>query len=299
MSDEKPKVVYVMGAGRSGSTILGVALGNCRDVFYAGELHLWLGKAGKSPLHGAERARFWSMVAAEVGGRPDLSSREARSLEQSTALFRPSSWSPRRTLRRRYRRFSEDLYRAIAHVAGATHVVDTSHFPRRARELQKLEGVELHLLFLVRSPQKVVASYSRDDTVFPRFNLLTTNVYLWLTYLLSVFVFLRHPRERRLFVSYESFLSDPQSVLREILDRVGSSADTPDLSALDTGLAFQGNDILRSEVLAFGPQPDRPWRGSRATALLNLPWRAVFSRLRPSVGVTAAAVVEPSRTPGA
>lgn len=36
-SPERPKVIYVMGAGRSGSTILGVVLGNCTNVFDAGE----------------------------------------------------------------------------------------------------------------------------------------------------------------------------------------------------------------------------------------------------------------------
>ena len=38
----RPRVIYIMGAGRSGSTILGVSLGNCADLVYAGELDKWL-----------------------------------------------------------------------------------------------------------------------------------------------------------------------------------------------------------------------------------------------------------------
>src|SRR4051812_9425114 len=77
----RPKLLYVLGTGRSGSTILGIALGNCEGIFYAGELHLWLGRAGKPPLKGAERERFWGAVREQVS--PDMPAPEVRSLEQS------------------------------------------------------------------------------------------------------------------------------------------------------------------------------------------------------------------------
>ena len=85
-------------------------------------------------------------------------------------------------------------------------------------------GIDLYLLFLTRNPRDIVASYSEDDIVFPRFKTFNTNIYLWLTYLLSLLVFLRQPRERRLLVRYEGFIADPQSVLGEILERAGSRA---------------------------------------------------------------------------
>jgi Sulfotransferase family len=284
---ERLKVIYVMGAGRSGSTILGITLGNCSSFFCAGELHLWLGKEGRSPLRGEGRARFWSQVAQEVAVTPSLSRREVRALEQSSAILRPRGWRVRRW-RNEYRRVAEELYRAVAQVANVRHVIDTSHFPRRARELQALDGIELYLLLVVRSPEDVVMSYSRDNRDFPRFNIVTTNAYLWLTYLLSVYVFLRHPRRRRLLVRYEAFVANPQAVLRNILDGVGSSAAIPDLTALKTGVAFQGNQILRSDVIALKRSPERPQRRSRITAMLNLPWTLIFSLLRPVAGGSAA-----------
>jgi hypothetical protein len=282
VSEDKLKVVYVMGAGRSGSTILGITLGNCTNVFYAGELNLWLGRQGRSPLPGAERVRFWDAVREEVAS--DLPGRQARNLEKTASLFDVRSWPSQRRLRKRYRRVTEDLYRSIALVAGATHIVDSSHFPRRAKELQKLVGIDLYLLFLTRDPQNVVASYVGDDMVFPRFNTVNTNVYLWLTYLLSLFVFLRHPRDRRLLVSYEGFIADPEGVLRDILGCIGSNASTPDLRVLDTGVAFHGNPILRAEVVALEDRPRTRSRGSRMTAIMQSPWVALLSRLRPAAG---------------
>ncbi len=287
MQEEKPKVIYLMGTGRSGSTILSIALGNCADVFYAGELNLWLGREGKSPLPGPERAQFWAAVRREVVA--DLPGSRARRLEKSTDLLRFWDWPAQRRMRTRYRRIAADLYRAIASASGATHIVDSSHFPRRARQLQSLDGIDLYLLFLTRNPRDIVASFSEDEGAFQQFKTLNTNIYMWLTYLLSLVVFLRQPRERRLLVRYEEFIADPQRVLGEILEHAGSHAGIPDLAALKTGVAFYGNrGILKSDVVALKKPPPRR-RGSRITVILQLPWTALLSRLRPAVGASEGA----------
>jgi hypothetical protein len=273
-----PKVIYLMGAGRSGSTILGVALGNCTDVFYAGELDKWLMRSGVPPLAGAERSAFWEQVRADADGS-ELFGFGARSLERSSALFSVSNWRARRRLRERYRAVSEDLFRAIARVSGARHIIDSSHYPLRARELQSLTGIELYLVFLVRDPNGVVASFNRDDVVERRFNIPTTNAYLWLTHLVSLFVFLRHPRERRILLRHEDLLANPAGVLRALLDRVGSTAGVPDLTALSTGVPFQGNRLVRSEVVSLAPAARARPRRSLMTTLVQLPWTFAFSRL--------------------
>ena len=56
----------------------------------------------------------------------------------------------------------------------------------------------------------MVASFGRKDVAQYSKSTLTTNVYLWLTNLLATLVFLRHPRDRRLFVGYEDFVADPE-----------------------------------------------------------------------------------------
>jgi hypothetical protein len=282
----RPKVIYVMGAGRSGSTILGVALGNCADVFFAGELDRWLARAGVPRREGAELARFWSVVREHVEDAPELAGGRATCLERSSALLDIRKLPARRRLRPAYRRVSEELYRAIKLAAGATHVVDTSHYPMRARELQSLSGIELYLVLLVRDPQSVIASLDRDDVPERRFAAPTANAYLWLTHALSLLVFLRHPRERRLFVRHEDFLSDPQRILRRVLLQTDSSAEPPDLSSLDTGVPFHGNRLIASERVALEPRDVSPARRSCLTAAVQFPWLALFSRLRPAASAS-------------
>jgi hypothetical protein len=279
---ERPQVLYVMGAGRSGSTIFGVTMGNCRGAFYAGELDAWLARSGEPQLHDAARVRFWSSVRTDVEGAQDLFGTEAqRSLERSAALFRIHKWQARRRLRAPYRRVAENLYHAIARATGAALIVDTSHYPLRARELQSLTGIDLYLLYLVRDPRSVVASFNRKDVAQYSKSTLTTNVYLWLTNLLSTLAFLRHPRERRLFVRYEDFVAEPEGIVGSVLHQVGSPLPLPDFSRLRTGIPFQGNRVIRSEETALEAEPGQAGRASLLTTLLQLPWAFILSRLQP------------------
>lgn len=278
---EKPRVVYVMGTARSGSTILGVALGNFDDVFFAGELGGWLEKSGISSYDGPERIDLWRAVLASVDGASELFGHEARyTLERSPAAFRLDQWSARRRLRARWRPITANLYRAIVRETGARNIVDTSSHPLRARELQRLSGIELHLVYLVRDPHGVVASFITPGPAKFSDSIFVTNAYIWITNLLSVATFLRQPRDRRLFVRHEDFVADPEGVLRAILKGIDSDASMPDLGALRTGPAFQGNILLRKDQVSLKGRPDAPPR-RWLTTLIQLPWPAIHARLRP------------------
>jgi Sulfotransferase family len=279
---EKPKVIYVMGAGRSGSTILGVALGNCENVFFAGELNQWLTRSGNPTLGDPQRARFWDEVRRDVAVEPELFGGPASCLERSSALLRVGRWRARRRLRDGYRRASEDLYRAIARAADVTHIVDSSHYPLRARELRRLGGIDMYILFLVRDPQGIVASLDREDVPERRFGVWTANAYLWLTYLISTIVFLLQPRRRRLLVRHEDFIADPEAVLSRILRQAQSQAPPPDVRELRSGLPFHGNRLIRSERIAI--ERSAPKRSDRSllTSVLQLPVSAAISLLRPA-----------------
>jgi hypothetical protein len=295
---QRPKVIYLMGAGRSGSTILGVALGNCSGIFYAGELDKWLPRAGEPKLADERTTGFWQSVRALIGDpEAPFGGRAHKYLERSSALFRVNARSVRRQLRGPYRRTMSELYAAIATTAGATHVVDSSHYPLRARELQALGDIDLYLVMLVRDPQRVIASFARDDVVEPRFGPNKTRAYLLLTYLLSVWVFAKQRPERRLVLFHEDLLDDPPGVLRSVLDHVGCSSPIPDLSSLSIGAPLQGNRLIRDEVVSL----KRREPTSRGLLPGNGPLErlmvAGLSRLRPraaGAGVAPAARLDPS-----
>ncbi len=283
------RVVYVMGAGHSGSTILGAALGNCGGSFYAGEVEEWLARGGEPGLGGEERTEFWRRVGERVDAQAaaELFGPAAnRLLERSSAILRVDRWPARRRMRRRYRALARELLGAIAAVAGAERVVDSSHFPLRARELDRTDGIELYLVLVVRDPQDVIASnvraISRREVAERRLRILALNASLWLTHLLSVLVFVRHPRERRVFVRHEDFVAEPEAVLAQILDALGLDAEPADLGALHAGLALMGNKLILSETIAVQRSTRRPRRFSTVTALMQAGWPRVFARLQPA-----------------
>lgn len=291
-----------MGAGRSGSTTLGITLGNCGGVFYAGELDNWLVRSGVPQVEEAERSAFWRRVHGELAdadGAAQLFGNEAqRSIERSLAIFRVRRWPARRRLSGRYRAVAGDLFGALARAAGVSCIVDTSHYPLRAHELQRVEGIDLHLLFLVRDPQGVVASFNRHDVHEFTKSTLHTNVYLWLTHLLSLLVFLRHPRKRRLFVRYEDFVADPAAVVSQILECAGQADSAlPDFSALETGFPLQGNRVTRTRALSLKGTADPLPRRSRVTAVMQGPVMAVLARLRPAAVSGRSATSSAQRRP--
>jgi Sulfotransferase family len=301
--EQRPRVIYVMGAGRSGSTTLGICLGNCAGVFYAGELDNWLVRSGTPQVEDAERTRFWAGVRERLGD-PEraaaLFGHEAqRAIERSLSVFRVNKWGARRRLRGDYRAVAEDLYRALTGATGAAHIADTSHYPLRAIELQQIAGIELYLVFLARDPQGVVASFNRHDVEEFTKSTIHTNVYLWVTHLLAMLAFLRHPRDRRIFVRYEDFVGDPGGVLAQILAVSGSDAAPPgDFSSLRIGFPLQGNRVTREETLTLRPSSDRPRRSSRLTAVLQSPLTGAMKRLRPVASVAARHPAATARRPG-
>ncbi len=281
--------MYVMGAGHSGSTILGITLGNCDGFFYAGELEEWLMSSERPRWGAVDRQDFWRAVRERVHGAEGLLGGSAnRCIERSSASFRVDLWRARRRLRPAYRRVAEDLIGAVADVARAHYVVDTSHFPLRARELRALPGVELRLIYLVRDPRAVVASNTRElsphEVAELRWRRLTMNANLWLTQLLSIRTFLSHPADRRILVRHEDFLEDPGGVTRRILEMLGSDAELPDLSQLTVGAPLQGNPLIRTDTVAIRRAQPRPPRADPATRLAQAIWEPILGRLSPAAG---------------
>ena len=284
---ERPRVLYVMGAGRSGSTTLGITLGNCAGVFYAGELDNWLPRSGVPQLQDEERLRFWSGVCEQLedpaAATALFGTAAQHAIERSASLFRPGRWRARLRLRRPYRAVAADLYGALVRASGVGAVADTSHYPLRARELQRVAGIDLYVLFLSRDPQGVVASFNRRDIAEYSKSTIHTNVYLWVTQLLSAFVFARQPHDRRLYIAYEDFVEDPARVISRILDVAGlESSGPPDFAELNVGMPLQGNRVSRSRTMSLKPRADPVSGGSRLTSVMQWPIAKLLARLTPS-----------------
>ena len=159
------RVVYVGGAARSGTTALGRALAVSEGAVWAGEL-VWLPRDLQEDRRCscgevASRCPFWREVRARLGwSDSDLTARRA------------SIW------RDRHRGFPEALrggaaergpLDAVAAVAGARCVIDTSKYAARALRLHRAHS-RLDLLWVQRAPRGLAASLLRERGSTRRFS---------------------------------------------------------------------------------------------------------------------------------
>jgi Sulfotransferase family len=234
-----------MGAGRSGSTILGTALGNCPSAFFAGELGAYTARGGLPTNEDPSTEAFWFRVRqrlelSSTGPSPEWQ----RWFEHPSSLFRPR----RRRVRSAYARFNECLYRAVAAEAQVPVVIDSSHYPLRRWRLRDI-GIEVHTVHLVRHPVSVVRSLQTDISPKTR---LAANVYLWIVCCLAELVYLRL-RGGKSKVRYEDFVREPQAELARIGWECGLDPSAIRFDRLRTGPVFAGNRLIKCVTVALRP----------------------------------------------
>lgn len=261
------RVIYIMGAARSGSTILGIVLGNVKGVFYAGELDAFFRRRGASAEDRAAADPLWSRIGERMS-RPLAGADEAmhREFEHPVGLLLPRRGRRRRVVQ--YTRFNRLLYDAIAEEAGCNVVVDSSHYPMRRWNLRRMPSVELLTIYLVRDPRAVVASLGTDQLPKRRY---AANAYLWVVHALSEAVFSRLDPHLRIMIKYEDLLDDPAGTVRRICSLWCLDADEIRFDALATGPIFAGNRVVQRPFVALRPTSSAV-STDRATRWLQLPW---------------------------
>jgi UDP-N-acetylglucosamine transferase subunit ALG13 len=167
-------VLYIGGAGRSGSTLLDRLLGRLPGFVSAGEVvHLWRRGLLEDQLCGCGE-RFsdcphWQKVGQlAFDGWGNVAPDPILALQRSADRNRyiPAMSWPRIAPRRAsaiedYGERLSPLYAAIADAADAKVVVDSSKHPSTAFLLARTPGIDLRLVHLVRDPRGVAYSWSR------------------------------------------------------------------------------------------------------------------------------------------
>ncbi|HUF29958.1 MAG TPA: sulfotransferase [Gemmatimonadaceae bacterium] len=247
MAADKVKVLYIAGNGRSGSTLLGVVLGQVPGFFNVGEVRrVWDEHNSEyDAQRGIEKicscgVRFrdcpsWSSVFAEAFGGWDTVDRRALSTSSWKFSMHKRLLAP--TMRQvafPWEREELDvflaaldrLYAAVPAATGSRLILDASKWPMYGAMVSMLPSVELYILHLVRDPRAVAFSFTRTkvkpgEIYIPPQSVLKTLGY-WLAVNPAVERFWNsetNPRYMR--TTYESFIRSPRATLERILSFVG------------------------------------------------------------------------------
>lgn len=238
-------VLFIMGKGRSGSTLLDNVLGQVPGVFSTGELvHLWDWGLRRRVRCGCGA----DVLDCEVWGPAlassvDIRSR-ARDADRIEAIWHDyhavARWArfPQLVRRRgpdgwpaldRYATVARALYAALRDVTGADVLVDSSKTPLNPAALGLVDGIAGSAVHLVRDPRAVGFSWQRtkawsdrdDGGTMPRYGALHTTASWTLRNLTAEVVLRRWPPERTARVRYEDLCADPRATLGRLLDLVG------------------------------------------------------------------------------
>jgi hypothetical protein len=306
-------VVYIIGAARSGTTILGNCLGTLDGVFVAGELS-WITTALKDltshPCGCGLRlvdCPVWTPILETI--ESEISERSNERKEDLYELPRLRS-VPRLALTASQERDPFDrIYGAIARETAAVAIVDTSKSSGHAALLARSK--EHLILHVVRDPRAVVNSWRHRVPAhalgaWSRRWLVAKATLNWIA--VNAAAALIHARARSGFVRirYEDFVRDPASILAsiaEILDtrvatRVeGTAIDIPvNHSAGGSRTRFEHGRLELREQAAW--RNELPLREKFVVTALAWPLMLRYGYLRRDRPTASPRTPGPGREPG-
>ena len=325
MSTQHPRVLYIGGMGRSGSTLLQAMLGQIPGYVAAGEVrYLWERGLVDDVLCSCGRrfsaCPFWQGVGARAfDGWDTLDANEVIGLQMRVDRHRrlPQLLSPVRSRGferdlTRYRSLLQRLFQGIAAEGDAEVVVDSTKDPPHAFLLRDAIGSNLRVVHLVRDSRGVAYSWTtrvRRPEVTSRTEYMervapATMALKWVDYNL-LFHMIRVLGSPTAFIRYEDMVQAPTDALRKVAAVSGVPLPAGPLPGANGRVELRPEHTLSGNPLRFGTgsleiRADERWHdqmpaGERLTVLaITAPLLAAYGYL-PRRGARPAGDAQPDR----
>lgn len=287
-----PAVLYIMGTGRSGSTVLEIALAQAAGAHGGGELFDVIDDGLRRDLdcscgQAFSRCPVWGPVAQALrplAPDPDALCRRFRKIEWHHGFWR--RWPLSAPLPAEYTNYQLAVIRALQGVSGASTIVDSSKYPARALALNRLLDDDLRVIWLLRKPEGILQSFRKPN----RDEQKPKSTWRAAAYVLYVTLCCRLARARLgprcLVVHYEQFMRDPARELARIGDWAGMDvqAAVQNLAAgapMPVGHLLTANRLRKNSQITLKTESPTEGRRSMAirlcVALLGV-WYALIDR---------------------
>lgn len=243
-TDNKIKILNIIGWGRSGSTILGSVLGSLDGFFYGGEIrNLWNKVLLENRQCGCampiKSCKLWRGILLEAfHDLENIDFLQMRKLIMSYTrtrhiplIFLPGSKLFFKSVLRDYIKNLQLLFRSIKTTTGCDFIVDSSKSLMYSYVLSLIDDIDLYVLHLVRDPRAVAHSRQKTKiheedknngrTIFmKKFNPFTSSI-MWDFKNLTSDVYSNFLVKNSKIIKYEDFAIAPKHVVQEVLELVG------------------------------------------------------------------------------
>jgi hypothetical protein len=254
------KIIYIIGAGRSGTTLLDIVLGNNADTFSAGELNRFPIRNGIPPLLDKDNPKFvfWDKFKREFLKRYSKYDFDGLKIlinkfEYHLGILRIIFSSKNNKTMNNYHEYLKTFFDTLSDQVEQEYIVDSSKYPCRAYHLSQIYKENISFVYIKRNPVDVVQSFAKKDIEQPPKSWFLANLYLFAVNLLCMLI-LRIIRNDSKVVrlTLEELTNEPTKTLTRIskvldIDLSNSISLTQNYSPLKTGFLFDGNRLRLKE----------------------------------------------------
>ncbi|SMO87588.1 sulfotransferase family protein [Fodinibius sediminis] len=268
------KILYILGAGRSGSTILATVLNDNANIRHVGELHHFFSYVDNDDFCSCglrlSQCEYWSRVLNALSNgikdKPGEIASLCDGMEYHTVIPHHILGLKKGDTFKKYQEAQEYLINSIRNVDNHQYLLDSAKYIGRFLALRRIYGNDVKGIYLVRDVRGVIRSFQKKvQTQSPPFRTL---IYYILINFWAQILYFALPGEQIIKVRYEDIVDNPVATL----DRIG---DFLDLDLSDSIIKIRnkqpfeiphivgGNRLKKSKEVIL--QKDRDWLENMTT----------------------------------
>ena len=253
------KVLYIVGIGHNGSTLLDLLLGASNRVFSSSQLNDLL--APYIPDSDSIKDTFWKKVLEQLedGGKALGEQNRSIQLEKRALEFIINQ-----SARQYYAKVNFQLLEALSNVIDDSLIVDSSKNVSRALGLLEGDCERIYMLHLVRDIRSYVNSYNMRQAEQGKGNRYLFPALHWYAKNIMSSLFVKRLSKYYMYMKYEDFIQQPISEI-ERLEAFCSSSFSETKNVIKNRspifpskrMTFRGNRILAKDEVVFDPKKSK------------------------------------------
>lgn len=209
-------ILYLLGSGRSGTTLLATILNSTNQVFTAGELHQFYTYMETDAICSCgdtiTNCFFWNQITSNL----NLSKNQISKLETTQNQEEAHRYIPFILLGRdpssQYKRSQNILFKTLSQYSNKPWILDSSKYISRFLLLKKTDLFNLKGIYLVRDVRGVINSFNKPVQT-PR-KPLNTILYYSLTNFFGQLVYMLNKNVVK--IRYEDLVQNPNKTINTI-----------------------------------------------------------------------------------
>jgi len=251
-------IIYIIGSGRSGTTLLDIVLGNEPSFFSAGELNRYAKRLGKPHDPRDENvSKFWGNIEREVNADFSKVKPITDKLEYHSGFIKQLFVSKEN--KKCYESYNLNLFKSIGKNVDADYIIDSSKYPMRGHYLSKIFGNNISYVYIQRNPNDIVESFQNKKVEQPSKSRVSAHLYLFIVNKLSSIVVRKLRKTHKVVtISYSELVNSPLCAFDKIekhleieLSELKNICNKKD--EFKVGYLFDGNRLRLNNSITIKP----------------------------------------------